>query len=105
MLQVITVTLDLDKIIESGIIIMRVISPRADLPNGTVLIHDPLSLLGFKMKVTEEAPTISVMSNVVNAPMPKPALPQSADPTVPSAPPAPANVTPGFFGKHKNKKK
>lgn len=102
MLQVITIKLDLDKVVEFGTLIIRVIPPREDLPNGTVLLYDPLSLPGFKFKVTENAPTISIQSGVIDEfmPCPKPApVPEQA------APVDPTNVTKGFFGNNKNKNK
>jgi hypothetical protein len=97
-IQVITIMIDTEKVTEYGTLILKVVPPREDLPHGTILLHDPLSLPGFKMKVTLEAPTISInlqFMKDVKMP-PKPITSDHSSPAI-SAPAAPkfgASVAP-----------
>jgi hypothetical protein len=108
-LQVITVMIDTEKVTEFGTLIMCVVPPRADLPNGTVLLHDPLSLPGFKIKVTEDAPTISVKSVFLpEEKMPATPAPQAGVGQVEQAAPVLDNNKPKlklFQGRDKHQKK
>jgi hypothetical protein len=98
MLQVITVKLDLEKITEFGSLIIRVVPPREDLPGGTILLHDPLSLPGFKIKDNSKTtPAIAITSVTVNEPMPQFGNPVPINPPVTPVPnpvPAPFNAIP-----------
>jgi hypothetical protein len=102
-LQVITVMIDTEKVTEYGTIIMRVVGPRDDLQHGTVLLHDPLSLPGFKMKVTEDAPTISIKSQFLPGEiMPAKVQPEGQGQVPPAQPEKPKLQL--FRGKDRHKK-
>jgi hypothetical protein len=100
MLQVITVKLDLEKITEFGSLIIRVVPPREDLPGGTILLHDPLSLPGFKIKDNSKTtPAIAITSVTVNEPMPQFGNPVPINPPVTPVPnpvPTPFNAIPNL---------
>lgn len=100
MLQVITVKLDLEKITEFGSLIIRVVPPREDLPGGTILLHDPLSLPGFKINDNSKTtPAIAITSVTVNEPMPQFTNTVPINPPVTQAPnpiPAPLSAIPNL---------
>jgi hypothetical protein len=113
MLQVITIKIDMAKVKEYGTLILRVIPPRDDLPNGTILLHDPLGLPGFKMDVSEDAPTISIKSQFLRDELMPPTIKTAANVTtqnpdgvnVGDATPAKKPVMKLFQGKDKLGKK
>ena len=66
MKQVIQITVDLDKVVEAGTIIMAIGLPKKEAPNGAVFVHDPLGLPGWKFKEKQdgEPGALSIVSKV-----------------------------------------
>lgn len=61
-IQQITIKIDTEKVVRYGAIILTIVPPSEKLQHGTALVHDPLSLPGFEMKVEPGYPTIAINS-------------------------------------------